>query len=288
MALWCARVSYFDGVHLVQPLLVLAGYPARGKVPVLIAGGFRRQQPTGALGVGGAAPEPERRDDLAAPGVVHLPGCAVRGKPVVLRDGSHALIRRVQRGDAPLLADGFGRLSTESRNLRFLTGKAALSPAELRYFTEVDHHDHEALGALSQVDGRGLGIARYIRHPEDPEAAEVAVTVIDEWQGRGLGTELLKQLTDRARQEGIRRFTAMVAADNAAVIGLLRNIGADVRATDREPGTVEYEINLAPEGPGGELQALLRAFGRRQLKPPKAIRDILAALIPDRFTPDGK
>ncbi|MDN5745260.1 MAG: hypothetical protein L0H31_09075 [Nocardioidaceae bacterium] len=72
------------------------------------------------------------------------------------------------------------------------------------------------------------------------------------------------------------------------MIGLLRSVGADVRATHREPGTVEYEIKLAPEGPGGELQALLRAFGRRQLKPPKAIRDILAALIPDRFTPDGK
>lgn len=214
----------------------------------------------------------------------------MRGKRVVLRDGSHALIRQVHRGDAALLADGFSRLSAESRNLRFLTGKAALSPAELRYFTEVDHHDHEALGALSQVDGRGLGIARYIRHPEDPEAAEVAVTVVDEWQGRGLGTELLKQLTDRAQQHGIRRFTALVAADNAAVIGLLRSVGvgADVRVTHREPGCVEYEIKLAPEGPGGELQALLRAFGRRQLKPPKAIRDILAVLIPDRFTHDDK
>lgn len=282
------KVSYFDGVHLVQPLLVLAGYPARGKVPVLIAGGFRREQPTGALGVGGAAPEPERRDGLAAPGVVHLPGCAVRGKRVVLRDGSHVLIRQVQRGDAPLLADGFVRLSAESRKLRFLTGKSELSPAELRYFTEVDHHDHEALGALNQVDGRGLGVARYIRHAEDPEAAEIAVAVVDDWQGRGLGTELLSQLTDRARQEGIRRFTALVAADNAAVVGLLRNIGADVRATHREPGTVEYEIKLTPGGLGDELQALLRAFGRRQLKPPKSIRDVLAALIPDRFTPDGK
>lgn len=228
------------------------------------------------------------RDGSAERGVVHLPGYAVRGKRVVLRDGSDVLIRQIQRADAPLVADIFIRLSAESRQLRFLTVKPELSPAELRYFSEVDHHDHEALGAVNQVDGRGLGIARYIRHAEDPEAAEVAVAVVDDWQGRGLGTELLSQLTDRARQEGIRRFTALVAADNAAVVRLLRNIGTDVRAPLREPGTVEYDIKLAPGGLGGELQAVLRAFGRRQLKPPKSIRDVLAALIPDRFTPDGE
>ena len=166
------------------------------------------------------------------------------GKQVVLRDGSAVLIRQVHRGDASILADGFVRLSAESRRLRFLTGKPELSPAELRYLTEVDHHDHEALGALNQLDGRGLGIARYIRHAEDPEAGELAVAVVDDWQGRGLGTELLTQLTDRARQEGIRRFTALVAADNAAALGLLGTIGADVHATHRESGTVEYEIAL--------------------------------------------
>jgi GNAT superfamily N-acetyltransferase len=209
------------------------------------------------------------------------------GKRVVLRDGSEVLIRQVQRGDAPLLADGFLRLSAESRRLRFLSVKPELSPAELRYYTEVDHHDHEALGALNQVDGRGLAIARYIRHTEDPEAAEIAVAVLDDWQGRGLGTELLNQLTDRAGQEGIRRFTALAAADHPSVVGLLATIGTDVRTTRREAGTVEYEITLTPGGLGGELHALLRAFGRRQLKAPKSIRDVLAALIPDRFTPDG-
>ena len=207
---------------------------------------------------------------------------------MVLRDGSEVLIRQVHRGDAELLADGFARLSVESRRLRFLTGKSELSPAELRYFTEVDHHDHEALAALNHIDGSGLGIARYIRSAEDPEAAEVAITIIDDWQGRGLGTELLTQLTDRARQEGIRRFTALVAAENVAVAELLRNVTADVRPTHREADTVEYEIALAPAGLGDGLQALLRAFGRRHLKPPKPIRDVLAVLVPDRFTPDGE
>jgi RimJ/RimL family protein N-acetyltransferase len=171
---------------------------------------------------------------------------AAKGRPVVLRDGSKVLIRQVQRTDAPLLADGFTRLSAHSRRMRFLGRKDSLSAADLRYLTDVDHHDHEALGALDQADGRGVGIARYVRDPEDPQAAEIALTIVDDWQGRGLGTELLARLSDRGRQEGIRRFIAVVAYDNAAVAGLLRNVGANL--VRREPGTAEYEISLAPGG----------------------------------------
>jgi RimJ/RimL family protein N-acetyltransferase len=174
----------------------------------------------------------------------HRPPPTATGGRTVLRDGSTVLIRQVQSADAPLLADGFARLSARSRWMRFLTPKQELSPAELRYFTDVDHHDHEALGALDHGDGRGVGIARYVRDAEDPQAAEIAVTIVDDWQGRGLGTELLAQLSDRARQEGIRRFTALVAADNAAMASLLRNMSASLAR--REPNTLQYEITLAP------------------------------------------
>ena len=174
----------------------------------------------------------------------HRPLPAASGKTVVLRDGSAVLIRPVQSADAPLLADGFARLSDASRQMRFLTTKKELSPAELRYFTDVDHHDHEALGALDHAGGRGVGIARYVRDAEDPQAAEIAVTIVDDWQGRGLGAELLAQLSDRARYEGIRRFTALVAADNTAMAGLLQNMSAEL--VRYGPGTVEYEIALAP------------------------------------------
>jgi RimJ/RimL family protein N-acetyltransferase len=176
----------------------------------------------------------------------HWPRSAVTGRPVVLRDGSTVLIRPVRPVDAPLLADGFARLSARSRQLRFLTQKKELSPAELRYFTDVDHHDHEALGALNHADGRGVGIARYVRDADDPQAAEIAVTIIDDWQGRGLGTDLVAQLSERARAEGIRRFTALVAADNPAMAGLLRNVRADL--VRREPAALEYEITLGPAG----------------------------------------
>jgi RimJ/RimL family protein N-acetyltransferase len=167
-----------------------------------------------------------------------------RATRAVLRDGSEVVIRPIRDADAPALADGFTRLSSRSRQLRFLNPKRELTRAELRYLTEVDHHDHEALAAVDRAGGRGLGVARYIRSADNAQTAEIAITVVDEWQGRGLGTELLARLADRARQEGIRRFTALAAAGNVAVARLARAIGAALRRG--EFGTVEYEICLDP------------------------------------------
>jgi RimJ/RimL family protein N-acetyltransferase len=152
------------------------------------------------------------------------------------------LIRPVRGADAALLADGFARLSERSRWQRFLGRKNTLTDADLRYFTGVDHHDHEALAAIDHVRGGGVGIARYVRDRENPAAAEIAVTIADDWQGRGLGTELLARLSERARQEGIPRFTAVVAADNAAAAGLLRSSGAIL--VKRGSGVAEYKIEL--------------------------------------------
>jgi len=168
---------------------------------------------------------------------------SAKSRRVVLRDGSKVLVRPVRSADAPMLADGFARLSDRSRRMRFLGRKDHLSAAELRYFTDVDHHDHEALGAIAHASGGGVGIARYVRDREDPQAAEIAVTIADDWQGRGLGTELLARLSERACQEGIRRFTALVAADNAAMGRLLRNFGADLVRHER--GELEFELELA-------------------------------------------
>lgn len=165
------------------------------------------------------------------------------GRPAVLRDGSEVLTGPVGPADAPLLADGFARLSARSRQLRFLGPKKRLTPAELRYLTEIDHHDHEALGAVDRASGRGVGVARYVRSAGDAAVAEIAVTVVDEWQCRGLGTELLAQLAQRAREEGICRFTALVGAGNVAMTMLVRTTGGYL--VQRDSATLLYEIPLA-------------------------------------------
>jgi RimJ/RimL family protein N-acetyltransferase len=163
-------------------------------------------------------------------------------RTVVLRDGSGVLVRPVRATDALLLADGFARLSEQSRRMRFLGPKDKLSAGELRYYTDVDHHDHEALVALDPADGRVAGVGRYVRDADDPQAAEIALTIADDWQGRGLGTELLARLSDRGRQEGNCRFTGVVSHDNVPMGMLMRSVGAV--ETDRGFGTVEYEIVL--------------------------------------------
>lgn len=172
-------------------------------------------------------------------------GCSrpeTEASPVVLRDGSQVLVRPIRSTDTRLLADGFARLSDRSRRMRFLGQKEELSASELRYYTQVDHHDHEALAALDPAGGRGVGVVRYVRDADDPQAAEIALTIADDWQGRGLGTELLARLSYRARQEGICRFTAVVASDNVPMGMLLRSV--DAVESGRGFGTVEYEIAL--------------------------------------------
>jgi GNAT superfamily N-acetyltransferase len=136
------------------------------------------------------------------------------GAPVALRDGSRIRIRQGQAADRALLQRGFARLSADSRYRRFLSPISELSEATVRYLTEIDHHDHEAIVALDEQTGEGVGVARYVRNPERPEVAEVAVTVIDDWQQRGLRTLLLDVLGARAREEGITRFTALMLATN--------------------------------------------------------------------------
>jgi DMSO/TMAO reductase YedYZ molybdopterin-dependent catalytic subunit/RimJ/RimL family protein N-acetyltransferase len=191
------------------------------------------------VGVRSAPAEPRSRTQSRRPG--HRPLAAASGPAVRLRDGSTVLIRQLQAADGPLVAGICARLSAISRWRRFLAAKRELSPAEVRYLTNLDHHDHEALAALD-LRGHGVGVARYIRLPGDPHTAEIAVTVVDTWHRRGLGTELLAQLAARARHAGISRFTALTSADNVAMAALLATMRAEV--INREHGTAEYEITL--------------------------------------------
>jgi hypothetical protein len=109
------------------------------------------------------------------------------GAPIVLRDGSRVRLRQGQSSDTQLLLRGFERLSSKSRYQRFLAAMPELSEASVRYLTDIDHHDHEAIAALDGETGEGIGVARYVRDPQRRDAAEVAVTVLDHWQKKASG-----------------------------------------------------------------------------------------------------
>jgi GNAT superfamily N-acetyltransferase len=182
------------------------------------------------------------------------------GENVRLRDGSLVLVRPIRRDDKPLFVAGFEQLSEESRYLRFLGHKKALSLRDLEFFTELDHDDHEAVGAIEPYTGEGLGVARYMRLPDDRRSAEAAVVVIDAWQGRGLGSELLERLAERARRHGIERFTASLFTDNRAMLSLFQRIG-DVEVVGTEGQTMEIVVALST-GDDGALHEALRVAAR--------------------------
>jgi GNAT superfamily N-acetyltransferase len=191
------------------------------------------------------------------------------GAPVTLRDGSHVRVRQGHRSDRDLLLRGFERLSPESRYRRFLAPMPELTEGMVRYLAEIDHHDHEALIALDEETGEGIGVARYVRDQDRPEVAEVAVTVIDDWQGRGLGTLLLEVISARAREEGVTTFTALMLATNEEMMDLLKRLDP-VRIVDRETGRVEIEAPIPAIGLAPALRKLLRIAASNDVAVPPA------------------
>ncbi|MDQ3587272.1 MAG: GNAT family N-acetyltransferase [Actinomycetota bacterium] len=189
-----------------------------------------------------------------------------RADTVELRDGSRVAVRPIHPQDKGLLVGAFERMSEESRYRRFFQPVHSLSKDALRFLTEVDHHDHEALVALDRSTGDALGVARYVRSVEVPSRAEVAVAVVDDWQRRGLGTELLERLVDRAREEAVTNFTALVQAENPSAVRVLSTLGATQR--HRQGNEVELDIELPPdEGIGRDLAELLRSAAGSALHP---------------------
>lgn len=188
---------------------------------------------------------------------------------VELRDGTPVTIRPIRAGDRAGIQEGFARLSDRSRQLRFHRPVQTLSDAQLRYLTEVDQDTHVALVALPRgEDGPGLGVARYVRLREDPSVAEAAVVVVDDWQGRGVGTLLLAALATRAVASGVRQFRNYVLAENTQMLTLFDQLGA--QRTLEEPGVYRVDLTLPagaeglPDTPAGRI---FKAAARGQLPP---------------------
>jgi GNAT superfamily N-acetyltransferase len=163
-----------------------------------------------------------------------------------LRDGTPVVVRPVESTDKQLLLAGFERLSPESRYARFMAPVVELSEEQLRYLTEIDYVDHFAWAALrADRPGEGIGVARYVRLADEPDVAEAAITVLDQYQGQGLGTLLLALLAVAARAAGIRWFRAFVLEENAPMRVLLEALGAE--ASHDSPGVLRMDVPLDPQ-----------------------------------------
>jgi RimJ/RimL family protein N-acetyltransferase len=167
---------------------------------------------------------------------------------VTLRDGTPAITWPLLPSDREALAQGYERLDPESKYQRFLTAVPHLSTALLDHLVdEVDGVDHVALVIfLFDEDsvGEPAGIGRIVRYPDDPTAADVAVTVGPQFRGRGVAGALLDRLLAE-RPAGVTRIVTQVAADNAPSLRMLQRLGPTT-LTPVEDGVVGVTVELPP------------------------------------------
>ena len=150
-----------------------------------------------------------------------------------LLDGRVVHLRAIRPDDREKLRAGFFKLSKSSVRDRFFSVKRDLTPAELSYFTEVDFQHHVALVAELQDGSERLpvGVGRFVQNQDQPDHSEMAITVIDELQGQGIGRILLFRLIDCARELGVRHLDATVLAQNTRMTKLLQKTGLPLHSS---------------------------------------------------------
>jgi RimJ/RimL family protein N-acetyltransferase len=172
---------------------------------------------------------------------------------VRLNSGRVADIRPIALADGPALAAAYERLSDDTKYKRFLAAKPYLSRRDISYLTDIDGDRHIALVATSA--GRPdqiIGVARFVRLPEEPDTAEFAIVIGDPYQGDGLGSALMTRLAEAATEHGVKRLRGTMLAENIGAHKLTRRL-AGGQAHERRFGTVdELEVEL---GSGGAAPA---------------------------------
>jgi protein lysine acetyltransferase len=176
-------------------------------------------------------------DNDAFTRMVHLPGVmprllrTVRQRlaalitpiPIRVRDGTQLMLRPVLPGDDERTVHGHIQFSSETLYRRFMTARLP-SPALLHYLSEVDYVDHFVWVVTDGSDP--VADARFVRDENDPTIAEIAFTVADAYQGRGIGSFLISALSIAASVDGVERFSARMLSDNAPMRAIMDHYGA--------------------------------------------------------------
>jgi GNAT superfamily N-acetyltransferase len=189
---------------------------------------------------------------------------------MVTSTGAVVALRRSVPDDGALILAGFEHLGEESRFQRFFTAMPKLQENVLAQFLQLDGRGRVAVVAfdptepseLGSDEGLGIGVARYLASDEDEQTAELAVTVIDEYHGRGVGRALLEALVVGALHAGLTSLYGYVLRNNGGMIHVFRRLGGREQFTERpEPGVQRYAIDLAAAattfGPRREAYATL-------------------------------
>lgn len=143
--------------------------------------------------------------------------------PIQVRDGTRLLLRPVLPGDSERTVHGHVHFSSDTLYRRFMTPRIP-TPALMHYLSEVDYVDHFVWVVTDGSDP--VADARFVRDETDPTVAEIAFTVADAYQGRGIGTFLISALSIAAEVDGIERFSARMLSDNLPMRAIMDRYGA--------------------------------------------------------------
>ncbi len=160
---------------------------------------------------------------------------------VTLKDGTSLHLRPIRPDEGPALLRLYDRLSNESLYQRFFAVPAK-DATKADYLAHVDYHDQFAVVALK--DGEIVAVARYHRNAARPDHAEVAFTVADALQGKGIGSILFARLASIARENGVAVFDAEVLTTNTGMLRVFEKSGCPV-ARHSEGDKYQLEIRVA-------------------------------------------
>lgn len=164
-----------------------------------------------------------------------------------LKDGREVVIRAVSAEDKDGFARGFEQLSGEAIYRRFFFHKKQLTEEELKTATEIDFARVVALVAEIEENGEKklIGACRYVAIDDNNPTrhAEVAFTVLDTWQSKGLGKILFRHLFNIGKACGVEKFEAIVLSENRGMMNVFTSIGLKVD-TKFEDGEIHFDIHL--------------------------------------------
>ena len=149
--------------------------------------------------------------------------------PIRVRDGTDLLLRPVLPGDRERTVHGHVYFSSETLYRRFMTARAP-TPALMHYLAEVDYVDHFVWVMTDGSDP--VADARFVRDQTDPTVAEIAFTVADAYQGRGIGSFLIGALSIAAKVDGVERFSARMLSENVPMRAIMDRYGAQWQRED--------------------------------------------------------
>lgn len=176
------------------------------------------------------------------------PALAIRPYPSgwekeFLGGGTHYHIRPIKPADIALYPEFLARISPDDLRLRFLSPRKSFSDQMLKRLTQLDYDRNMAFVALETNTGALAGISRLSCDP-DRSVAEYALLVRTDLQGHGLGWELLRQIVDYARADGIGRIEGIVLSENTRMVAMCREFGFSIAYLPNEPGLVEARLQL--------------------------------------------